>query len=59
MIRRTNPEEIPRDSPDEPPCVLDEGHSGDLGGRDDPFSDERGGTPETQKHAMHDREEED
>ena len=59
MIRRTNPEEIPRDSPDEPPCVLDEGHSGDLGESGDPLFNERGGTPPSQKYAMHDREEED
>ncbi len=57
MIRKTDPEEIPSDNPDEPPCVLDEGHSGDLGEPDDPLSDERGGTPQSRKHAMHEGEE--
>ncbi len=61
MIRKTDPEGIPRNKREEfdvPPCVMDEGHGGDRGEPDDPLYDERHGTPTSHKHAMHDGEKE-
>lgn len=60
MIRKTDPPDIlPRrfhDDFDLPPCVLDEGHDGELNEPDDPLSDDRHGIPKSRKHLMHDRE---
>lgn len=63
MIHKTDPPNILpgrfHDDLDLPPCVLDEGHDGELGEPDDPLHGERGGAPKSRGHAMHDREKED
>lgn len=63
MIRKTDPPDVlPRrfyDDFDSPPCVMDDGHDGELGEPDDPLYNERHGTPGSRKHKMHEGEKED